>query len=657
MQGYDENRNVIYWNKGSELLYGYSEEEALGCKLESLIIPTDMHDSVVAAHRNWVDNNIPIGASKLTLRAKNNLPVNVYSSHVMFTTELNKKQMYCIDISLDDVLKAKQQISIKENLLEAVLDATPDLFFVMEEDTTIISFHTNSQDDLYVVPDGFIGKPMASILPKEVSDKLKTNIKKALQQDGVVDFQYQLNVPAGLLYFEARARHLKTEKQLVLVVRDITEQHNAAETIKRQAYFDTLTKLPNRFLSLDRLSQIMNEAERQRTQCAVLFLDLDDFKKVNDSLGHDTGDQVLVESATRLTTVIRKRDTVGRLGGDEFIVLLPDVADYRGITTVVENLLDAFRQPFKLEGRELMLTLSVGVAIYPENGDNASDLLRNADTAMYQAKAMGRNAYSFFTKEMDEITSRRFELEDQMRGALQRGEFSLHFQPKLHAQTAEIVGAEALLRWFNPVLGNVGPDEFIPIAEHTGLIIEIGEFVITQALSFLSSWEAESQKNLHVAVNLSPRQFRDKNLLNFVSDAMLTANIPPHKLEFEITEGVLLTGENYITETLNNLHNMGVTLSMDDFGTGYSSLSYLRQYSFNMLKIDRSFVSGIVENTADQKLVIATIAMAHSLGLKVVAEGVETEAQYALLNKLGCDFVQGYYFSKPLPQEDLLASS
>jgi diguanylate cyclase (GGDEF)-like protein/PAS domain S-box-containing protein len=657
VQGYDEQRKVIYWNKGSELLYGYSQSEAMGNTLESLIIPPEIHDDVIQAHKNWVDKGIPIKACELVLQGKNGEEVRVYSSHVMFQTENNKMQMYCIDINLGEIHSARAQVAEKDNLLTAVLEATPDLFFVMQEDTTILSYHANSADQLYAPSEDIIGRKMAQILPSEVSNKLVMNIERSLAQDSVIEFGYELQVPTGVEYFEARARHLKDDRRVVLVVRNITQQHEANETIKKQAYFDTLTQLPNRFLALDRLSQIINDAERTGDRCAVLFIDLDDFKKVNDSLGHDVGDKLLIESALRLKSTVRKRDTVGRLGGDEFILILPEIKEHSGLVQISENLLNAFRKAFHIDGRALTMTLSIGVAAYPQNGTTAKELLRNADTAMYQAKATGRNGYSFFTTEMNTQMTRRLALEEQMRNALKRDEFSLHFQTKLNTHSGKIVGAEALLRWNNQILGRIGPDEFIPIAEGTGLIIAIGEFVIMKSLEFLAQWSKGSDSNdLHIAVNLSPRQFRDKNLVNFVRKALFTHKIPAHKLEFEITEGVLLSGQKYVKETLNELSKMGVMMSMDDFGTGYSSLSYLRQYSFDILKIDRSFVDGIVRNSADQKLVIATIAMAHSLGLKVVAEGVETEEQYALLKELKCDFVQGFYFSKPQPADLMLKS-
>ena len=657
VQGYDEERRVIYWNKGSELLYGYTCEEALGQKLEELIIPEPMSEFFIAAHKNWLNEDIEIPASELTLRHKNGSDVYVFSSHVLFTNQYHKKQMYCIDINLSDYKEVEAKAMFKEYMLQATFEAIPDLLFLMKEDGTIIDYHASNVGDLYVSPEDFIGKPMVEILPIEVAEKFQTNIAKVMSQDGVVSFEYELIMPSGLSFFEARISHLKKHKQVVTIIRDITEQHKSTEAIRQHAYFDTLTLLPNRFLALDRLSQMLNEAERKTEKTAVLFLDLDDFKKVNDSLGHEVGDKLLIESANRLNQVVRKEDTVGRLGGDEFIVLLRGLTDDHNVLTIAEHLLQTFRQPFKIDGRELILTLSIGIAIYPDNGNTTSDLLRNADTAMYQAKTLGRNTYSFFTKEMNLIKLRRLEIEEQMHGALDRNEFEVYYQPQFDAKNTHIIGAEALLRWHNPALGFVGPDEFIPIAEHTGLIVPIGQFVLQRALSFLSEWQNGQQKNYRIAVNLSPRQFRDTKLLSFIKKSLKDANVAAQNLELEITEGVLMIGQSYIDEALKALNKLGVTLSMDDFGTGYSSLSYLRQYPFDILKVDKSFINNITTNKADCDLVKATIVMAHSLELAVVAEGVETEEQLNLLTALQCDYLQGYYFSKAVPSKQLIESS
>ncbi|MEP1445054.1 MAG: EAL domain-containing protein [Paraglaciecola sp.] len=657
VQGYDEQRRVIYWNKASELLYGFSKEEATGQKIEDLIIPKPMQRHVIAAHSDWVKNGVEIPASEITLRNKSNQDITVFSSHVMFTNQYNTKQMYCIDVDLTDVRQAQAHALLKDNMLETIFEAIPDLYFLMDENGKILDYHASNPQNLYVPPNQLVGENIAHLLPEEVAEKFKTNFAKLSQQKGIVTFEYSLDLPHGLVYFEARINHLSQYNQVVAIIRDITEQYQSAEVIRHQAYFDTLTSLPNRFLALERLSQMLIEAERNNQKAAVFFLDIDDFKKINDTLGHEVGDKLLIKTAARLQKVLRKEDTVGRLGGDEFIVLLRGLNAENSALAVAENLLDTFREPFKIDGRELILTTSIGIAMYPENGHSASDILRNADTAMYQAKALGRNTFSFFTAEMNLIMQRRLEIEEQMRGALERNEFEIHYQPQLDTKTQTVIGAEALLRWHNSVLGNITPDEFIPIAEHTGLIVPIGKYVIEQALSFLNEWQNRQQQSYTISVNLSPRQFRDKQFISFIKQALIAANIRPESLDLEITEGVLMRAQSYIQEALVDINNLGIKLAMDDFGTGYSSISYLRQYPFDELKIDRSFIQGIAHNKADSDLVKATIAMSHSLGLTVVAEGVETEEQLRLLNALECNFVQGYYYSKPLPPQQLLEFS
>jgi len=658
VQGYDEERNVVYWNYASELLYGYSKQEALGQKLENLIIPDHLHELVISAHQDWLNKGTEIPAAEVTLKHKNGQDVSVFSSHVLFCDEkTNAKTMYCIDINLAEAKHAEAQVVFKDKMLQAVFESTPDLFFLMEEDGTIIDYHSGNDEKLLLSPTQFLGKSMLGVLPAKVEKQYKKHIAKVMKEGGVASFEYELEFPHGVIFFEARINHLKAYKQVVVIVRDITEQHKSAEVIRQHAYFDALTSLPNRFLSLDRLSKMLDDAKRNAHKTAVFFMDLDDFKKVNDSLGHEVGEKLLVEAAKRLKQAVRQTDTVGRLGGDEFIVLLSALDDDESAMTIANHILNIFRKPFCIDGRELILSISIGISIYPDNGDCASVLLRNADTAMYQAKAYGRNAYSCFTKEMNVKMTRRFEIEEQMHNALERQEFTVYYQPKLDIKTSTIVGAEALLRWNNPKLGNIRPDEFIPIAENTGLIVDIGEYVINEALSFLQTWQQTDHCNYTMAVNLSPRQFRNNELVNYIKQCLVNTNIAPKNVELEITEGVLMIGKSSVDKALNELKRLGIKLSMDDFGTGYSSLSYLRQYDFDVLKIDRSFISGITLNKADCDLVKAAIAMAHSLGLQVVAEGVELSEQLKLLEDLACDIAQGFYFSEAVQASKLLAYS
>lgn len=436
---------------------------------------------------------------------------------------------------------------------------------------------------------------------------------------------------------------------------DITERKQQEEHILRQAHFDSLTGLPNRFLSLDRLSQLINEADRSKDKIAVLFLDLDGFKKINDTMGHAAGDKLLFETASRLQAGVRSSDTVGRLGGDEFIILLGGLSEVTDVQSVAEVLLEKFIHAFKIDSRELVLTASIGISIYPDDGENLTELLSNADSAMYHSKELGRNTYSFFTDEMNQGVSRRLLLEEQLHGALSRGEFSLCYQPKVELVSSKVVGAEALLRWHNPALGEVSPLEFIPIAEQTGLIVPIGRFVLTEALGMAVSCKEKFGNSFEMAANLSPRQFRDPNFVTSIEEAIRQSGISVAPLELEITEGVLMNGHAYINDALAALSDLGVSIAMDDFGTGYSSLSYLRSYPFDVLKIDREFIHDISDDPADRELVNAIIAMAHGLGLKVVAEGVETEEQLKYLLSQGCDYGQGYYFSKPVLSDEFIA--
>ncbi|MCX7545338.1 sensor domain-containing protein [Marinicella gelatinilytica] len=651
VQGYDEQRRVIYWNKGSERLYGYSKEEAEGQKLEDLIIPDEIRDIVIKGHNAWLKTGKEIPASEITLRHKSGKKVFVFSSHVLFVNQYGVRQMYCIDIDLKDLRQAQAQANFKEHMLESIFDAIPDLFFLMKSDGTVIDYYSSNTGDFFSKSNDFMGKNISTLFADVKVNGFQKQMESALKHKSNTRFEYEYNVHQIPKHFEARVRFIKEYDQVMVIIRDISEQHKAAELIRHQAYYDNLTSLPNRFLSLEQLSQLLKETQRSNEKIAVLFLDLDDFKKINDSLGHEVGDKLLIKCVKRLKSAIRKQDLIGRLGGDEFIVLLKGYKTHKAITHATESLLKAFRTPFNLDGRELILTVSIGIAISPDDGDSASDLLRNADIAMYQAKELGRNTYSFFTKEMNVFMQRRSELEAQMHGALERQEFEVYYQPQIDVKKRKVIGAEALIRWNNPTLGNILPDEFIPVAEQTGLIVSIGELVIRQAVRFLSEWEKEHNVPFNMAVNLSPRQFRDEGLFTFIRDQLKLLNVAPDQLELEITEGLLLSGKSYIKETLNKINKLGIKLAMDDFGTGYSSLGYLREFSFDVLKMDRAFVQGITTNKSDYDLVKATIAMSRSLDLLVVAEGVETKAQLQMLEDLGCDIVQGFYFSKPLSKQ------
>jgi len=449
-------------------------------------------------------------------------------------------------------------------------------------------------------------------------------------------------------------RTLELSHTVMKLEKKAAEQKEAEAHIQRLAHFDSLTGLPNRLLLNDRCQHALSVAQRGGHSVALMFLDLDHFKNVNDSLGHRVGDEVLVELAGRLKTSVREQDTVSRLGGDEFILLLPDT-DAAGAAHVAEKLLVAALLPFQIEQHELTVTPSIGIALYPRDGIDLDTLSRCADAAMYRAKADGRNNYRFFTTEIQAHSDRSLLLGNALRRALERNQLTLHYQPQILLATGQTVGAEALLRWQHPELGAVSPAEFIPVAESSGLILPIGEWVIRTAVKQLASWMANGMAPITMAVNLSAVQFRHADLPRLVSDILEEAALPAHLLELELTEGVAMTNPLGAIAVMDDLRQRGVRMSIDDFGTGYSSLSYLKRFQVYKLKIDQSFVRDITEDPEDKAIVGAIISMATSLGMQTIAEGVETEGQLEFLRARGCTEVQGYYFSRPVPAPEFEA--
>ena len=438
----------------------------------------------------------------------------------------------------------------------------------------------------------------------------------------------------------------------VAIFSDITEHKQTEEHVRHLAHYDALTDLPNRTLFNDRLGQALIQAHRNRCKAAVMFLDLDRFKVINDTLGHSVGDLLLQEAALRLKGCVREGDTVSRQGGDEFVVLLPEIADEEDVYAVAQKLLNAIAQSFMLDGHELHVSASIGVSFYPNDGADAETLMKNADVAMYRAKEMGRNNYQFYHADMNARSFERLAMETSIRRALEREQFELYYQPRIEALGGVIVGVEALIRWHHPDLGLILPAQFIPLAEETGLILPIGEWVLRIAAAQGKAWQQAGLPPLFVAVNVSARQFRQADFAGKVSRILQDTGFDPHCLELELTETTLMTHAEENIETLKKLKETGIRIAIDDFGTGYSSLGYLKRLPVDILKIDRSFVSDVTDNRDDAAIVEAIIAMARSLALHVIAEGVETVEQSQFLQARKCDEMQGYYFSHPLPVEE-----
>jgi diguanylate cyclase (GGDEF)-like protein len=480
--------------------------------------------------------------------------------------------------------------------------------------------------------------------------------------DGLIRRQYRerelgeeaLRLVQGNLERRVKARTKELARANAGLEAEIAERRLADQRVVHMAHHDALTGLPNRTLLADRVGQAIARAHRGGGKLAVLFLDLDRFKNVNDSFGHAVGDMLLTSVAARLTASRREEDTVARLGGDEFIISIPDVADAAEAESVAARILADLAKPFTINGHQLHADGSIGIALYPADGDSAETLMRNADTAMYHAKESGRGNYQFFSVQLTERVNHRLSTETNLRRALERGEFIVHYQPLVNLPTGRTDGAEALLRWPQQDQRLVSPVEFIPIAEETGLIVPLGEWVLLEACAQAQAWQAQ-HPGLRIAINLSARQFRQRNLIGMIEQVLGESRLHPSLLELELTEGMLMHNVEEATHTLARLDEIGVRLAIDDFGTGYSSLSYLKRFPIHTLKIDRSFVRDISTDPDDAAIVTAIVAMARSLNLKVTAEGVETDEQAAFLRSLPCDQAQGFHFGRPMPSAEFVA--
>ena len=488
-------------------------------------------------------------------------------------------------------------------------------------------------------------------------EAVKEANRAALAGDKSYDIEHRIVRPDGSVRWVHEQADIVRDTEakavsMVGVVQDITERKTSEERIQYLAYYDALTGLPNRVLFADRLQHAVIDADRRERLVGVMFLDVDRFKDVNDSLGHETGDQLLKAVAERLTAIVRKGDTVARLGGDEFTIILAGMAHVDDAAHVAQKILEVFEQPFHVAQREFHMTASIGITLYPFDDSDFSHLLRNADIAMYRAKEAGRNTYQFYTAEMTAKASERLALKNDLQRALKQHEFSLVYQPIVNGG-GDILGVEALLRWQHPKHGLIEPDQFIGLAEETGLIVVLGEWVLRAACQQCVAWHRRGFPELRMAVNLSARQFRHARLAGTVQAILQQTGLDARRLDLELTEGVLLEHDETTAGSLRTLSDAGMSLVIDDFGIGYSSLSYLRRFPIRTLKIDRSFTRGIPADLDSSAIAVSIITLAHSMGMKVIAEGVETVGQLEFLRRQGCDAYQGFHFSKPLPPDDM----
>ncbi|HEY9079303.1 putative bifunctional diguanylate cyclase/phosphodiesterase [Magnetovibrio sp.] len=547
--------------------------------------------------------------------------------------------------------RADKKVRDSERLFASIFHATPMATIVTRlSDEIRLDVNAEWETMFGYSRDQVVGKtPLDVQIWDTLDDRLRYT--EMIKEAGRIrDFEARLRTASGQVLdalLSGEIVNLNGDPAILTVVHDITLRKQNEAKIAFQSNYDALTELPNRSLFADRLTQAISIARREKTLVALLYIDLDNFKVINDTLGHSAGDRLLIKATHRLLNAVREEDTVARLGGDEFTLILTGITKEAYASIAANKILNTLSQPFSLDGREIHISASIGISTFPRDGDDVEELLKNADTALYRAKAQGRGVFRFFTPEIQAAVTERVELEHGLRQALANDELMLYYQPLFDPKIERVIGAEALIRWNHPQRGMVSPDAFIPIAEDSGLIIPIGEWVIKTACTQLLAWQNAGFTGLRMSINLSIRQLGDPNLVACIERMLQDNALDPEQLELEITESLFVDHRPETLSVLKKLKALGVTLAIDDFGTGYSSLSYLKRFPIDTLKIDQSFIRDVTENTDSAAIVDAVVAMAHRLNLSVVGEGVETQEQLTFLNIAGCDIVQGYLLGRP----------
>lgn len=653
----DANGIILSFNPASERIFGYRYRDVLGQEINMLMpdFRRIFNASSAGGPAAWKDPGTAAPREIAGLKKDGSALILELTVSKLYFDE-----QWLFAVILRDITERKQAeeaLRESEERYRTLAENTYDLISEIGADERYLWLSPNYQDILGYDSRELLHKKIIDFIHPEDCPAVRSAFRRVFEHRAIGQVICRFRHKNGdLHWFESTGKTYQTatgESRVVLVSRDITERQRFEETIRHQAFHDALTGLPNRLLLNDRLTLEIAHAKRNKQMLAVLFLDLDRFKLVNDTLGHGVGDQLLTIIARRLTGCVREDDTVARLGGDEFALLLPEIAQVENAVKVARKILQAIKEPVHMDIHELYITASIGIALYPNDGGDAETLLKNADTAMYRAKEKGKNNYQLYTPAMNAKAFERLALENGLRRALERKEFVVYYQPKVDISTGKVIGMEALVRWQAPNRGLVPPGEFIPLAEDTGLIVPIGEWVLKTACAQNKAWQNAGYPPLRVAVNLSARQFQLQNLVEMVSRVLAETGLDPSWLELEITESVAMQNAEYTVKMLYELKEMGIQLAIDDFGTGYSSLSYLKRFPINKLKIDKSFVNEINTDEDNKAIASTVIVLGKSLKLGVVAEGVETEEQYDFLKKHQCNEMQGYLFGKPVPPKSL----
>ncbi|WP_367847140.1 putative bifunctional diguanylate cyclase/phosphodiesterase [Rhodoferax sp. WC2427] len=654
VQAYAPDGTTRYWNKASERLYGFTAEEAIGRNLRDLIIPPPMREGVRQAMEHMFATREAIPAGELVLQHKDGSGVPVFSSHAFVQAPGRPPEMFCVDIDLSLRYRVEAELAIAATAFEA-----QEGVVVTDPEQRILRVNKAFTQSLGYSDAEALGKTLALLKSDRDTDVYFVGIQQALRRTGKWAGEIWSRRKNGEVFpqwvnINAVYDAAGEVSYFVATLSDITLRKAAEDQIRQLAFFDPLTELPNRRLLMDRLQRALSSSDRNKRTGALLFIDLDNFKTLNDTRGHDKGDLLLRQAAQRLSACIRDCDTVARLGGDEFLVVLENLdssaaAAAADVRAVGEKIVTALNQPYQLGDFDFNSTASVGVALYSGLSLSMDELLKQADLAMYQAKAAGRNGLRFFDPAMQAVVNARAALESDLRLAISQRQFDLYYQPQVDGQ-GRITGAEALLRWPHPVRGMVSPASFIPLAEETGHILPLGHWVLETACKQLVQWSQQPQMEpLVLAVNVSARQFREPTFVGGVLALLAATGANPKRLKLELTESMLIDNLEEMVGKMAALQAQGIGLSLDDFGTGYSSLSYLKRLPLDQLKIDQSFVRDVLNDPSDAAIARTVVALAQNLGLGVMAEGVETLAQKEFLAQCGCHAYQGFLFSRALP--------
>jgi diguanylate cyclase (GGDEF)-like protein/PAS domain S-box-containing protein len=645
---------IEYVNPAFEQMTGYSSHEVLGKKADGFELEQDSQHSTTKIPF-WHLEDFPQPYLR-TLEKRHKTDARYYEERMITPLyDESGKISHYVAISRDITSRVLAEEGRRR--LSAILEATPDIVFIIKPPGELLYLNSAGHQLLGIDTRTCInGMPIKSAFPKNLQS-LYANIERIVLQKGHWTGEAALNDHSGKCFPVSLVAlsHQNADgdiSHISMIARDISERKNFEEALQHRATHDDLTGLPNRFFLMDRFNSALQHAKRNRSHIAVLFIDLDNFKRVNDSFGHSAGDQLLIQVSERLKNCLRPNDTIARNGGDEFTIIITDLPNYDSALSVLSKLHHTVDNPVHVEGTDIYASFSTGVAIYPEDGDCMEDLLKHADIAMYQAKNSTANQYRFYAASMNIRGQELLELEAELRRAITEQQFELFYQPQVSVRTGKIVAAEALIRWRHPDRGLIGPSQFIPLLESTGLIIPVGEWVIRTAAADLNRLSRCTDQRFRVCANVSALQFSDRDFISKVAAALQDNPLHNTEFELEITENTVMKSPENAVDIIKQLRNLNVRTAIDDFGTGYSSLGYLKIFPINTLKIDQIFVKDLGGCEHDAAIVDASITLAQKLHLEVIAEGVETTAQFEHLRQRGCDLAQGYLFSQPIPVKD-----